>query len=235
MAEGLDIRFNHVVERIDWGESGALILCSNGATFECDAVICTVSLGVLKVNVTMFSLNSPHTLQIDNPRTVTHALLAITLTHHSHQRIGFQSTLVYGLHCDEQCTSLQERHESMFSPALPAPKQGAIERLGMGLVDKLFIRFHSGKQPAADNKSAAETRAGRLTVSQKLFWKVGSTVGNAGFLPTEHRAPDDSPAAQPVAARSVLSHQLLWKVCFPAGLCCLFSFDLSFGQACPIF
>ena len=128
----------------------------------------------------------------------------------------------------------QELHQSMFSPALPAPKQDAIERLGMGVVDKLFIRFRSGKQPAADSESAAETSAGRNVLSQKPFWKVGSTVGNAGFLPTEHRAPDSSTAAQPVAARSVLSHQLLWKVCMTAGPCCLSFFVLSFSHACPI-
>lgn len=49
MAEGLDVRFHHVVERIDWGEDGATIHCSGGASFSCDAVVCTVSLGVLKV------------------------------------------------------------------------------------------------------------------------------------------------------------------------------------------
>ena len=49
MAEGLDIRYKHVVERIDWGVSGATVHCSGGESFDCDAVICTVSLGVLKV------------------------------------------------------------------------------------------------------------------------------------------------------------------------------------------
>lgn len=131
------------------------------------------------------------------------------------------------------CLLMQELHQSMFLPALPAPKQDAIERLGMGVVDKLFIRFHSGKQPAADSESAADTSAGRNILSQKLFWKVGSTVGNAGFLPTEHRAPDSSTAAQPVAARSVLSHQLLWKVSMTAGPRCLSFFVLSFSHASP--
>ena len=49
MAEGLDIRYQHVVERIEWGGGGATVHCSGGRSFECDAVICTVSLGVLKV------------------------------------------------------------------------------------------------------------------------------------------------------------------------------------------
>lgn len=81
MAEGLDIRFNHIVERIDWGESGATVHCSSGATFSCDAVICTVSLGVLKVSTAMFSLNSPHTLHIYIPYIWTGALHAKTLIH----------------------------------------------------------------------------------------------------------------------------------------------------------
>ena len=51
MAEGLDIRYQHTVERIDWREGGATVHCSSGETFKCDAVICTVSLGVLKVRV----------------------------------------------------------------------------------------------------------------------------------------------------------------------------------------
>ena len=58
IAEDLDVRFQHVVERIEWGESGASVHCSSGATFKCDAVICTVSLGVLKVSVSVSSTSS---------------------------------------------------------------------------------------------------------------------------------------------------------------------------------
>ena len=101
MAEGLDIRFNHIVERIDWGESGATVHCSSGATFSCDAVICTVSLGVLKVSTAMSSLNSPHTLHIYAPYTWTgalhakHSSISISLVH----RVAYlgSSSFVYGL------------------------------------------------------------------------------------------------------------------------------------------
>lgn len=58
IAEDLDVRFQHVVERIEWGENGASVHCSSGATFKCDAVICTVSLGVLKVSVSVSSTSS---------------------------------------------------------------------------------------------------------------------------------------------------------------------------------
>ena len=53
IAEDLDVRFQHVAERIEWGEDGASVHCSSGAAFKCDAVICTVSLGVLKVSVSV--------------------------------------------------------------------------------------------------------------------------------------------------------------------------------------
>jgi hypothetical protein len=49
-AEGLDIRFGSVVERIEWGSGAqACITCRDGTSHLADAVIITVSLGVLKV------------------------------------------------------------------------------------------------------------------------------------------------------------------------------------------
>ncbi|CAL5227355.1 g10303 [Coccomyxa viridis] len=153
MAEGLDIRYQHTVERIDWGESGATVHCSSGESFKCDAVICTVSLGVLK-----------------------------------------------------------EGHKRLFHPPLQAQKQEAIRELAIGVVDKLFIRFHSAKQPAAGSSGASEPAAGRGVLSHQLLWKVCSTVGNAGFNPTTQPASDSPDAGNSAAARSVLSHQLLWKV-----------------------
>ena len=50
LAEGLDIRFNHVVDKIKYGSNGVTCTCSNGATFRADAVIVSVSVGVLKVH-----------------------------------------------------------------------------------------------------------------------------------------------------------------------------------------
>ena len=63
IAEDLDVRLKHVVERIEWGEDGASVHCSSGAAFKCDAVICTVSLGVLKVRVSV-SCTSLHAAQV---------------------------------------------------------------------------------------------------------------------------------------------------------------------------
>ena len=48
--EGLDIQFDTVVERIELCDSArARIMCRDGTTYVADAVIITVSLGVLKV------------------------------------------------------------------------------------------------------------------------------------------------------------------------------------------
>ena len=90
---------------------------------------------------------------------------------------------------------LQEGHKRLFHPPLQAQKQEAIRELAIGVVDKLFIRFHSAKQPAAGSSGASEPAAGRGVLSHQLLWKVCSTVGNAGFNPTTQPA-SDSPDAE---------------------------------------
>ena len=48
MAEGLDIAFGCVATRVAWDDAGVQVTCENGRTFTADALIVTVSLGVLK-------------------------------------------------------------------------------------------------------------------------------------------------------------------------------------------
>lgn len=48
-AEGLDIRFGWRVERVHYDVSGMRVVCEGGAELRADAVVVTVSLGVLKV------------------------------------------------------------------------------------------------------------------------------------------------------------------------------------------
>ena len=48
-AEGLDIRFGHRLERICYDAAGVRLVCTDGSELSADAVIVTVSLGVLKV------------------------------------------------------------------------------------------------------------------------------------------------------------------------------------------
>jgi glycine/D-amino acid oxidase-like deaminating enzyme len=58
MAEGLEVRFGHEVDRIEWGRGGVIVSCSGGQVIEADAAIVTVSLGVLKVPLRLFHCTS---------------------------------------------------------------------------------------------------------------------------------------------------------------------------------
>jgi hypothetical protein len=49
LAEGLDVRLSHLVTCITWEDVGARVDCQGGQTFQADAVIVSVSAGVLKV------------------------------------------------------------------------------------------------------------------------------------------------------------------------------------------
>ncbi|KAK9795873.1 hypothetical protein WJX73_003247 [Symbiochloris irregularis] len=84
LAEGLDIRYGHTVDLMQWDQSGVKLHCANGATFEADAAIVTVSLGILKA-----------------------------------------------------------RHQQLFQPALPEAKAHAIQALGFGVCEKVFVQAHS--------------------------------------------------------------------------------------------
>ena len=80
LAEGLDIRLDEVVERVEYQDSGVSIQTNQGI-YEGERAVITLPLGVLKSG------------QVN------------------------------------------------FSPPLPSEKQDAIRRLGMGLLDKLYLRF----------------------------------------------------------------------------------------------
>jgi monoamine oxidase len=62
----LDIRYNHRVERISYceqtrkDEPGVTITCSNGEVIQADAVVLSVSLGVLKANDITFDPELPY-------------------------------------------------------------------------------------------------------------------------------------------------------------------------------
>ncbi|HLP87123.1 MAG TPA: FAD-dependent oxidoreductase [Nostocaceae cyanobacterium] len=80
LAEGLNIKLEHIVKRIDYQNGGVKIFTNKG-TFTADKVIITLPLGVLKTG----------TIE--------------------------------------------------FNPALPSRKQTAINKLGMGLLNKVYLRF----------------------------------------------------------------------------------------------
>lgn len=54
LAEGLPIEHGMTVGQIQWNTSGVIVQCQGGQQIEADAVIVTVSLGVLKVLCTSF-------------------------------------------------------------------------------------------------------------------------------------------------------------------------------------
>lgn len=66
MAVGLDVRYGAIVEKVQWGASGVTVICWDGRSFQADAAVVTVSLGVLKArsrrmpfqNTTMHSFHT---------------------------------------------------------------------------------------------------------------------------------------------------------------------------------
>jgi monoamine oxidase len=80
LADGLDVRLGHPVHHVRWSDRG-VTLEGPGLHLDCEHVICTVPLGVLK------------------------------------------------------------RGDIVFDPPLPSRKTKAIERLGMGVLDKIVMRF----------------------------------------------------------------------------------------------
>ena len=77
--------------------------------------------------------------------------------------------------------AVQEEHHRLFDPPLPVPKQVAIERLGMGIVDKLFIRFRP-ESATTDSSAAQESLPGRNVLSHQLLWKVMGLEVATGLL-----------------------------------------------------
>ena len=56
LAEGLPIRYGTIVEQVHWGSTGVTVQCQGGEEFHADAVIMTVSLGVLKVPASLICI-----------------------------------------------------------------------------------------------------------------------------------------------------------------------------------
>jgi monoamine oxidase len=82
LAQGLDVRLNHVVKRVEYDEDeGVRVTTADGSVFEADYAVITLPLGVLQAG------------------------------------------------------------DVQFDPPLPPRKQAAMSRLGMGVLDKLYLRF----------------------------------------------------------------------------------------------
>ena len=63
LAQGLPIRHGMVVDQIVWGGEGVTLHCQGGEQVQADAVILTVSLGVLKVVMLLHCRQPPSIMQ----------------------------------------------------------------------------------------------------------------------------------------------------------------------------
>jgi monoamine oxidase len=140
LAEGLDIRFGHVVRKLHWNDSGVTVT-TNQETFDADFAIVTLPLGVL------------------------------------------QSGTV------------------AFSPPLPDEKQRAIERLQMGTLNKLYLRFPRIFWPAeADMLGYISERKGEWAEWLNLAHYTGQPVLLAFNAADYGRAIEELPDDAIVAA-----------------------------------
>lgn len=73
LSEGLDIKLNTAVRQIRYGPTGCEVATSNSrshtnpATYKCDAVLCTLPLGVLKQGIAQNSPGHPNTVTFSPP------------------------------------------------------------------------------------------------------------------------------------------------------------------------
>lgn len=54
MLQSLNVSYNTVVDRIEYGASGVAVHATNGSTFKADAAVVTLPLGVLKKGTVAF-------------------------------------------------------------------------------------------------------------------------------------------------------------------------------------
>ena len=92
-AEGLDIRFEQRAQRVHYDASGVRVVCEDGAELRADAVVVTVSLGVLKVRAAVSrsmcmqtGLNWTTSLEMSSScMSVVPFLLVKPISHHAAQ------------------------------------------------------------------------------------------------------------------------------------------------------
>jgi hypothetical protein len=145
LAEGLDIRYNQVVTRIEYGDHGVVLHTVSGEIVSGDAAVVTVSLGVLKVPSPPppFTLHAP--LTIIGSIRMRPGFSPIFISCY----VMFANTETPGLTSEDFLEPLripfvtQEEHQTIFSPPLPPSKAAAIQNLGWGYNEKIFIEFDS--------------------------------------------------------------------------------------------
>lgn len=95
---------------------------------------------------------------------------------------------------DIPTTALQAQHKHMFTPPLPQATVQAIDGLGFGIVDKLFVDFGPSSVTSPDP-------------AQQDFRKYGP----AGGSNADQSRSDQDGGVQPLTANEAVSYYLLWN------------------------
>lgn len=153
MARNIPILYNEKVTKIEFGENGVIVRTSKDHAYNADAVIFTASLGVLKARdrpahcsriLSLYFLLSSLMSPISGSYRLLNHHITLSKKHPSFALRGF-----HGPHHAKAITvrrdvsPLQEDHKSLFSPGLPAEKVKAIEGLGFGYNEKIFVEFEN--------------------------------------------------------------------------------------------
>lgn len=152
LAEGLPIRHGVVVDRIQWGGDGVTLHCQGGEQIKADAVIVTVSLGVLKA-----------------------------------------------------------QHKHMFEPRLPHATVRAIDRLGFGVVDKLFIDFGPSAPASPDSAQQDLCQVASARGSNADQSRSEQQHDSNRTQTTDAASEGVKGSVQPLTANEAVSYYLLWN------------------------
>jgi spermine oxidase len=160
---------NHEARLVKWDEHGVLVVCANGASFKASAAIVTTSLGVLK-----------HRKDLADE--------AVELIQRNDDNLGRPKGSVM---------DVIAQGTFGFCPPLPPDIREAINRLSIGIVDKVFVLFddaHEGKGDDPIDTPAAHTNY---------------TVDDSGALPGEETRGHDTslPGSLGVQERTVVAFE----------------------------
>ncbi len=100
----------------------------------------------------------------------------------------------------------------MFQPQLPTATVEAIERLGFGIVDKVFVDFGAASEASPDAKHQHFCNygpAGGSNADQSKSSQQNNGGAGQNAVAASEASPDDS--MQPLTAKDALSYYLLWN------------------------
>ena len=121
---------------------------------------------------------------------------------------GVSNTVLACLKCNTICM-LQAQHKHMFQPELPTATVEAIERLGFGIVDKIYIDFGAAStaSPAAAQQDFTNYGpAGGSNADQSKPAQDDSQ----GSVKEHADNPVQDDSMHPLTAKDALSYYLLW-------------------------